>query len=469
MAYYLIEDFRSGLDVRRSPWSSPAGTLQVLNDGHITRGGEIEKRKAFVEIGTFPEGTFGLAADKNGPVTFGSNPQPAGLPPGVNYHRMLPSGGQIMVGIDAVTLFAGNIYAVGRYIDGQQRHFYNGTQVTTWTYGEVRTVFTFKNKVYATSDTLLAFSGVGTPANWTTGSGGAVGAGFINMSNEFYGAEPLEAISSYGQYLAIAARQTSQIWYVDPDPTGNRQQQVLANVGCVAPRSMVGIGDIDVFFLSDTGVRSLRARDSSNSAFASDIGTPIDPLVIATLRGLSAADKRKAVAAIEPEDGRYTLSLGDRLYVFSYFAGAKISAWSNYLPPSPVTDIAIFQGRMYVRCANNKLYLYGGADNNTYDATQVKIELPFFDARSPATGKQFTAIDLGIEGEWIVDACFDPANPDFYERICQVDQPTFAMARIPMTAHSTHFKLRLRSVGTGYARLSNIAVHYDGTDSDKPT
>lgn len=331
--------------------------------------------------------------------------------------------------------------------------------------GVVRSVFTFKKKVYAAADTLLEFSGVNTPQDWDQDN--AVGAGFINMSNEFYGAESLEAVANYGQYLAIFARNTTQIWYVDPDPTGNRQQQVLANIGCVSPRSVVTIGDIDVFFLSDTGVRSLRARDSSNAAFVSDIGTPIDPLVIADLRELTDDEKRDSCAAIEPEDGRYTLALGSKLYVFSYFAGAKISAWSNYLPPSPVTDIAIFQGRLWVRCENDKLYLYGGADNKTYDETQVDVILPFLDGRSPATGKEFSGIDLGIEGEWIVDACFDPANPDFYERICQIDQPTFAMARIPMTAHSTHFKLRLRSVGAGYARLSNIAVHYDGTDPDK--
>lgn len=331
--------------------------------------------------------------------------------------------------------------------------------------GTVRSVFTFKKKIYAASGTLLEFGGVNTPMQWDQDH--AAGAGFINMSNEFYGAEPLEAVSSYGQYLAIFARNTTQIWYVDPDPTGNRQQQVLANIGCVAPRSVVPIGDIDVFFLSDTGVRSLRARDSSNSAFVSDIGTPIDPMVIAELRTLTSAQKRGAVAAIEPEDGRYTLALGSKLYVFSYFAGAKISAWSNYLPPSPVTDIAVYQGRLWLRCANNRLYLYGGDTNSTYDETQVVVEMPFLDARSPATGKTFTGIDLGIEGEWVVDAGFDPANPDFYERIAQIDQPTFAMAHIPMTGYSTHFKLRLRSVGTGYARLSNIAVHYDGVESDK--
>ena len=138
MAYYLIEDFRSGLDVRRSPWSSPAGTLQVLNDGHITRGGEIEKRKAFVEMGTFPATTFGLAADKDGLVTFGSAASPGVLPSGITYQRLQSPNGADMTGVDAVTLFTGDLYVVARYTDGEQWHFYDGDLVEDWGAGEVQ-------------------------------------------------------------------------------------------------------------------------------------------------------------------------------------------------------------------------------------------------------------------------------------------------------------------------------------------
>ena len=48
MAYIVIEDFRAGLDRRKLPVSSPQGSLQSLENAHITRGGEIEKRLALV-------------------------------------------------------------------------------------------------------------------------------------------------------------------------------------------------------------------------------------------------------------------------------------------------------------------------------------------------------------------------------------------------------------------------------------
>lgn len=138
MAYYLIEDFRSGLDVRRSPWSSSAGTLQVLTDAHITRGGEIEKRKAFVEVGTFPQFTYGLAADRDGLVTFSSDANQGPMPPGVRHQILQSPTTAGMVGVETTTLFTGRLYVVGNYGDGQQWHFYDGNLVQDWGAGKVQ-------------------------------------------------------------------------------------------------------------------------------------------------------------------------------------------------------------------------------------------------------------------------------------------------------------------------------------------
>ena len=47
MPYILVEDFRGGLDTRRMNVTATPGTLVTLENAHITRGGEIEKRPAF--------------------------------------------------------------------------------------------------------------------------------------------------------------------------------------------------------------------------------------------------------------------------------------------------------------------------------------------------------------------------------------------------------------------------------------
>ena len=62
MPYIIIEDFRGGLDKRRMDVHAPPGSLIELTNAHITRGGEIEKRPAFIEVCDFPAGTIGLVS-----------------------------------------------------------------------------------------------------------------------------------------------------------------------------------------------------------------------------------------------------------------------------------------------------------------------------------------------------------------------------------------------------------------------
>lgn len=334
--------------------------------------------------------------------------------------------------------------------------------------GRVNALETLKDKVYAGIGSIMYYSGIGIPTGWDYEVD--PGAGFNNMSSSARGSEDITGLAVYQGNMAVFQRWSTQIWFIDPLPEGNRQLQVLDNIGAISPRSIVSVGDIDVFFLSDSGLRSLRARDSSNAAFVSDIGTPVDPLIIGLLRGLSEDEKRLACAAVEPEDGRYWLALGEYLYVFSYFAGAKISAWGRYRPPSPVRWIAITNGRLRARCEDGSYLVYGGADNNTYDDTPVIVLTPFMDARQPGTHKQIAGIDLGIEGQWIVDICTDmnAVGVDgelIFERCAEIDMATFSMERIPVDGIASHFALRLESVGEGYARLANIAVHYDPAEA----
>jgi hypothetical protein len=102
MRYVIIENFKYGLDSRRLAMTSQPGTLAVLENAHVTPGGEIEKRKAFVALtrtgegATSLAGTMGLEATEDGLVVFGGVPtgetsgwftavKVAALPAGVSY------------------------------------------------------------------------------------------------------------------------------------------------------------------------------------------------------------------------------------------------------------------------------------------------------------------------------------------------------------------------------------------------
>lgn len=76
MSYQVITDFRQGLDARKFKLALPPGTLLQCDNAHITPGGEIEKRKAFVKVNVPAAYTgihFGLQPASDGIYIFGSS------------------------------------------------------------------------------------------------------------------------------------------------------------------------------------------------------------------------------------------------------------------------------------------------------------------------------------------------------------------------------------------------------------
>jgi hypothetical protein len=197
-------------------------------------------------------------------------------------------------------------------------------------------VFTFKDKVYVLIGSTLFFSALTEPHRFNDLQ--RAGAGFIAMANHFGTGEPLVALASYQGRLAVISRRTTQIWAVDPDPANYEQTQVLTNCGTAAPHSVASVGDMDVYFLADSGVRSIRVRDASNNAVLADIGSPIDPILQPLLARMTDAQIAMARAVVEPTSNRYWVwaPLGEagpgRIWVFSYFPGSEIAAWSSYIP-----------------------------------------------------------------------------------------------------------------------------------------
>jgi len=689
MPYILVEDFRGGLDTRRSNVTATPGTLITLKNAHITRGGEIEKRPAFVSLATLPTNTKGLAAANGQIYVFGDQAASSvtfasGTPANVNYVRLQHPSGTALTKILDTDFFNGKVYAAAQFADGRIYHYYDGARITDWfdgrarakiqitggsvggtaatgsftvtggtanpgdnirtvtvnnvdlittavahtgnnsttatnianaingntsapnytasaagavvtitaatvgisvngfavavqvdgaatvgsvtnmsggvdnaitnitvngvsvigsqvpwatsntataeliadaindfasapeyeatatgsfvniisresgasfnnyavvisVAGNVTTAFSpasqnyldggatsnningytpggfirpAKTKMYALSDSLLHFSGVNDPTEWNDGS---VGAGFINLSNNASGSEDLQAMANYFDNIAVFAKQAIQIWFVSSDENLNQQIQVLNNTGTIAPQSVVEFGDNDVFYLSVSGVRSLRARDSSNAAFVGDIGNPIDETVIKTIRD-NEDNGTEAQGILDPRTGRYLLAIGNTVYVFSYFPSSKVSAWSTYEPGFTIDGWA-YDGDQVLCRSGDSLYSLGGANGDTYDNSTVEVQMPFLDAGRPADSKDFTGIDVTCTNQWDISVATDPTDITATQSIATVTRTTYGLGRATMTGYSTHIAPKITCTATGEARLGNIAVHYEGAES----
>jgi hypothetical protein len=485
MPYVHVLDFRGGLDRRKSIVTLQAGALWVGDNVVLTRGNEIEKRRSFAPTITLPAGTIGLATTATNVYVFGSGANP-GVPAGVLYQQLLPPGGASVTVLEDYDLFNGKIYAVARDTAGGIHHYYDGVLVPSWvapttaaqdslpasrfaspraiTLTRGSPVLTLGNRMYAGYGRILFLSSLGHPDKWTPADATFPGAGIIELSNQSGTGEDIVGLAVYQGNLAVFMRDTIQIWRVDPDPTKFQLLQVLSNIGAIAPRSIMSFGDSDVFFLSDTGLRSLRARDSSNNAVTSDIGTPID-LLLHGMREAFPNETHNARAIIEPDSGRYWVSIEKQIFVFTFFPGSKVSAWTRLLSSVAFTDMETL-GDIAILRSGDILYTYDNSAGAYGSDYLCEVTLPMLDAGDPSTFKQLEGFDTVCYGAWAVRLGTDPANPDNRELIATIDKPSYGLERIAVTGYGTHFGVNLKHQGAGAAMLASLLLHFARGEND---
>lgn len=471
MAYVLVDSFVGGVDRTRKRYAASPGTIWSGVNGHIGRGGDFEKRKAFQAAYALPVGaTKGLAKTATGLVVFGTTTTPAGMPVGVSYqqvaHNTTPS--LALDRINSWDLYNGQLYVIAKYDNGDYRHFYNAALVADWGaggtnpsgYGSI--VRTHRRKVYSAQDSLLWFSELDSATNFDTA---ASGSGYVNLANHQSGSDAVTGMSVFQNQLAIFSRYVIQLWSMADDDANNAPAQYLYETGSRSPRSVVGFGDIDAFYLADSGIRSIRARTGTNIAGVNDVGTPIDGLVAEHIAALTASQIERAVGVVDPVDGRYWLALGERVYVFSYFPSKKVSAWTWYEPGLEFTDLVSFGGKIYAR-AGDTIYSYGGANGDTYDSCRVEVAMPFLAVGKPGHYKTVKGLDVACEGEWDMQVLVNPRDEDEYVDGGTLDGFSFNEQNMGALGHATHVAPVLVHEAPGAASLSQIAIHYDGAESD---
>lgn len=324
-------------------------------------------------------------------------------------------------------------------------------------------ILTHKNKMYAGAGTSLLFSVVSNAALWrdnTVGSELNTGSGVVDMAAQSANDEPITGLGVYQGNVGIFSRNATQIWSVDANPGANIQLQVLDNTGTRSPKTIKSFGDLDLFYLSDSGYRSLRARDSSNAASVTDVGTPIDDIVLAHMLTLTDDQIEQAVAIIEPRDGRYMSALDTTEYVFSFFATSKISAWSTYKPGFTISEYATLNGRVYAR-SGDTIYLLGGDNNDQYTEQEVVVEMPYLDARTIGHWKRWSGLDVLLRGTWDIYVNTNPNEPDEWVKTATLYKSSVGQMNLAMQQFSPVLKMKFVHQGNEYACLSKIVVHYE--------
>jgi hypothetical protein len=317
---------------------------------------------------------------------------------------------------------------------------------------------THRSKLYLGDQADLRFSDVGDPGAWSDQDvNDPRGAGFISMAQDDADAEFINGLEIYYDRMAVLSRLVTLIWYLDPDPTQNNLLQTL-RIGTISGLSAIQFGTGDVMFLSDSGIRSLRAMNISMAASVIDVGSPIDPIVTNHIL-TNPSEAYVARAVIEPINGRYWLAFDNTIYVLSYFPSSKVSAWSTFEVPFHIDYMASTNNQVYLRNGDN-LYLYGGASGLVYDATPAIVRTPMMHNQSPSIWKRISSIDLMIQGSWALDIGMNPGAPFTYERCGVFTGETFSLQKIKFAGYGTHIGLQLTSQDATAGRIASISINY---------
>ncbi|MGB1140724.1 MAG: hypothetical protein ACPG1A_07485, partial [Halioglobus sp.] len=323
-----------------------------------------------------------------------------------------------------------------------------------------------RDKMFAVTGAsgLLRSSQLRAPNAW---SPNYPGAQFWDFSEANSSAANLNSLAVFQDKLAIFAGKAIYVWFMDELGDGSQEVSVVHNTGTWAPRSVVEYGNTDVFYLDATGIRSLKSRDISGAAFASDVGSPIDDLVRESYIG-ALWYASQASGVIDPIDGRYILAMvkgqgGTVFYVFSFFTETKIAAWTRWETDWTIEELVVSSSHMFAR-TRNEVYVYGlmegfGATEE-YDSAPVEVQLPYLHMGTPATEKEFIGVDVAIENQWNLELGMDYTDPDLLETIGLIGETTYREQRVAVQGYGSHASVRLTCAQPGYARLGSMALHY---------
>lgn len=536
MAYFVISNFASGQDLRRSTETAPSGSLRVLRNAFVNEGGEIEKRKAFVrqeDVTAYAQG-----ADFKGRIT-GPFVCPSSSRSVFFRHRdaAVPGAPFQDNGNDAVFVedaddvtgrvlqrfwvfpsaetltadqalfhaasqaeFSNTSYAVEAYIEEATLDTRYQHVITTFTDDEpiseaavaANADRTYQrilnNKSYVARGRTLYGSAVGSPGDMA-----GAGSWSTDLTTQGTPIGDALAIGEYFGQLVVFGERGMMFWGVDADPDLNQYLRTVDG-SAFGPRSITGYSDGDILYLSKSGIRSLQARDSSNQARVSDVGSPIDSEIRARLNAdtndtdplfddispevVNSPFYNLATGIVHKDSGQAWIALRDKIYVLSRYPSAKVLAWSSFDLPFPdfetpvagtgkaqwVADWCEINDTVVLRNFADEVFVYGGENGASYDTSEVEVIMPFMDMGRPGSTKRFSGIDVVCEGIWRIDYAtdhFGDSRDTIWEPLAVVDGSSRSGSKISFTAAGSQIALRMRCQDSFAAKLSEVLIYYN--------
>ncbi len=187
-------------------------------------------------------------------------------------------------------------------------------------------LLSFKERAIVGYNGGFAISAVDNPTGWEEQD---IGSATFAFSTSYGVQDTAHSFSHSVGKLFVFGEKSIQSWATDADPTKWVLTQILDNAGTVYTSSVQALGDVDVYYVDRSGVRSIQTKELTGDAFVGDIGSPIDLLVQSKLK-LAQDAGTALVSCIDPLNKNYLVWIYDSFFVYAKYPVSRIAAWSRY-------------------------------------------------------------------------------------------------------------------------------------------
>jgi hypothetical protein len=424
MSGFTFEDFRLGLDHRKSEQVSDARSLQECTNAYVTSGYAISKRPGMDNL----HGATALDTNFHGLFVFDQKlvtvTHAAGFvaPPvlaGIGIGDPISSTLQVVIcsNPDSVgdtvqhvwefLVFNRKPYIVVEFASGTIRHFFGtlaqhivgtSTVITDTNCPNTKSAVVTASKIFAigtnaAGDAYIKYSATEDPTDWSSpdDASGALGlpAG-LESSDE----DEIIALGVFRGKLISFMTNNIQLWKTDPDPSLIELESVIEN-GYVTFTDTIAPLGADLVFLNKAGFYSAGQMLYTDRMIAADIGAPVSNIVLPKMTADAAT--YEPIAVHFSGNDQYICVIKDEMFVLTHSASSQLTAWSKYTmsPGSVISGMCSYRTLLYVKMSNASGDFIFGFDPDKYNDDIAGVATTNFDVQI-TSGFQ----TLGGSGRW---------------------------------------------------------------------
>jgi len=280
------------------------------------------------------------------------------------------------------------------------------------------------------------------------------------------GNEHAVAVTSYRGFLAVFMQNSIQLWKTNPNP-GLIELDTTVDNAFLEYHNSIGPISEDIFYLNSSGIHSVTQKVYTDTMATSDVGSPIADLVKASITGNPTLEPK---ALFFPGENQYILALGTDMFIFTHSTKAELNAWTRYVLPETIQDIATYRNYLFIRAgtAGGVENIYSFNPSSYQDATasstsniDVEILSSYNSLGKPGSWKQVYGSDVMFTGAADLQHRWDSRDTTLETSAFEISGDSRPGVLIPVELMTTDISYKITKDDNTDFQMNGLTYYYN--------